>query len=408
MHTLTIKLKQHTPILHFQEREYARYGATLRATELKPKLDRFIMANYKVDPDWKIGKTSALNYKLKVLPCRSIDSPSGKQPMFFGKSKTSLIFNSPIDDDSEDVKLEIFCLNTGLLSCLKELDWNSFFLVTNFGTRQSKGYGSFFIAETPAPVDMIGKEVVIERKNNSVISYRVDSFFSPQFNDGEQTSWKKIMDCISDVYKCIRSGINEDGLYFKSLMFAYAKSKGLWWDKRVIKERLFPDKLKEHRLKHPDRNEPDPLAEKPVVAEGNLVFPMFRDLLGLASIETGWRDEYETAISKKDIRNEVSRFKSPILFKPLFINGQWYIFLLHREIPLQFKNTVFKVGGKGLSASLRMKPYDGFSMSDYMNYLWRSIPNYDQYVETSDESAEERADGILEDLNELRRNYKTT
>ncbi|HEC99336.1 MAG TPA: hypothetical protein ENN18_03005 [Proteobacteria bacterium] len=36
---LIIKLKQHTPIIHFQ---HDQKGATLRATELKPKLDRYI------------------------------------------------------------------------------------------------------------------------------------------------------------------------------------------------------------------------------------------------------------------------------------------------------------------------------------------------------------------------------
>jgi len=33
-------LKQHTPLIHFQSDQS---GATLRATELKPKLDRFLI-----------------------------------------------------------------------------------------------------------------------------------------------------------------------------------------------------------------------------------------------------------------------------------------------------------------------------------------------------------------------------
>lgn len=41
MHTLTVKLKQHTPLIHFQ---HSQQGATLRASEVKPKLDRFILA----------------------------------------------------------------------------------------------------------------------------------------------------------------------------------------------------------------------------------------------------------------------------------------------------------------------------------------------------------------------------
>ena len=40
MKKLTIKLKQHTPLIHFQHDEY---GATLRASEVKPKLDKYII-----------------------------------------------------------------------------------------------------------------------------------------------------------------------------------------------------------------------------------------------------------------------------------------------------------------------------------------------------------------------------
>jgi len=39
---LTFKLKQHTPIIHFQ---HDQHGTTLRATEIKPKLDRFLNEN---------------------------------------------------------------------------------------------------------------------------------------------------------------------------------------------------------------------------------------------------------------------------------------------------------------------------------------------------------------------------
>ena len=43
MYKLTFKLKQHTPIIHFQ---HDHHGATLRASELKPKLDRYILRKF--------------------------------------------------------------------------------------------------------------------------------------------------------------------------------------------------------------------------------------------------------------------------------------------------------------------------------------------------------------------------
>ena len=43
MYTLKFTLKQHTPLIHFQ---HDQAGATLRASEVKPKLDRFIIDAY--------------------------------------------------------------------------------------------------------------------------------------------------------------------------------------------------------------------------------------------------------------------------------------------------------------------------------------------------------------------------
>ena len=85
MHKLEIKLKQHTPLIHFQ---HDQEGATLRASEVKPKLDKFIverdfendfdkckqyLIGYATDPNTlkslkeKFDKGyRALNYKIRI------------------------------------------------------------------------------------------------------------------------------------------------------------------------------------------------------------------------------------------------------------------------------------------------------------------------------------------------------
>ncbi len=73
---LTFKLKQHTPIIHFQ---HDQHGATLRASELKPKLDKFLIKNFKEEEidykKWLIGKGEhdALDYKVKIENVSNID-----------------------------------------------------------------------------------------------------------------------------------------------------------------------------------------------------------------------------------------------------------------------------------------------------------------------------------------------
>ena len=392
MNTLPIKLEQHTPILHFQA-DLADAGATLRVTELKPKLDRYLSANSEIKKEWRIPKTNALNYKLKITVGQPTKELGSKPPMFFGQGKKPLLLSKTKNPKEDILTLQFFCLIPGLRDCLQNIDWIKFFLSTNFGTRQSKGYGSFFKYNAPAPINLIGEEIRTDEKT----TYRVDSYFCPK-----SKTWEGVMNEISDVYKCLRSGINEggqnDGIYFKSLMFAYAKSKGQWWDKRVIKEVFFPEKLEVHRKKHKGRTDPDPLAEQPRVEPNKSPYPMFRDNLGLATDEF-WKD-YSFKVKKKGPK-DIVRFKSPILFKPLFIGNQWYVFILHREIPKEFRNASFTI--RKDDTQLGFKTYNNFSMKDFLNYVF-TIKDYGKYLSKNNDV--KRSDTILGNLEEIKNNYK--
>lgn len=389
MKPIIIRLKQHTPILHFQY-QWASEGATLRATELKPKLDRYLLANYTIPQEWKIGDTQALDYKLNIAVRGKSRVNNGEAPMYFGKKDEKKLVECISEKDKHDVTVEVVCLIDGLRKYLNDENvWRKFLLVNNFGTRQSKGYGSFslFVDSNPAP------EVGTEIKALDGTTYRVDSFFPAQVS-----SWREVMDQISDVYKCLRSGINENKLYFKSLMFAYAKNNGQWWDKRTIKELFAIQKLDEHRRRHPNRKEPDPLAVNPQVAKGKECYPMFRDNLGLSTSEQ-WKDYGFRSIKRNN--KEIMRFKSPLLFKPMRVDGKWQVFLLHREIPLKFKNATFSVNNK-----INMKTFDGFSMKNYLNYVFGTIGDYGLYASAGNEDAQNRKNRIINTLKNIKNNFK--
>ena len=83
MNQLTAILKQHTPMIHFQHNES---GATLRASEVKPLLDKFILTKlrngdiregrlYAKKNNWLIDneKNYALNYKLSISLQKKVD-----------------------------------------------------------------------------------------------------------------------------------------------------------------------------------------------------------------------------------------------------------------------------------------------------------------------------------------------
>lgn len=63
IYNINIELKQVSPMLHFQGRED---GATIRATELKPKLDRFILS-------WIAFENSKITWDKDALNSRNID-----------------------------------------------------------------------------------------------------------------------------------------------------------------------------------------------------------------------------------------------------------------------------------------------------------------------------------------------
>ncbi len=189
MNTLTIKLKQHTPLIHFQ---HDQDGATLRASEVKPKLDKFIIKhafhdNFDECKEYLVGynpqkredsiKTlrgkwnngyRALNYKIRIeaksfqdiaIPVKIIKKKEQTDGLGrklyttnnYPDNNASLIMSNIGGRAKEDVLnlsiansiVAIFLVKDDLLLCkLKEFLY-LFFAKTSFGNRTSKGFGSF-------------------------------------------------------------------------------------------------------------------------------------------------------------------------------------------------------------------------------------------------------------------------
>lgn len=183
MKKLKIQLKQHTPLIHFQ---HDQEGATLRASEVKPKLDRFILTrlgNGKYQAGivqaktngWLIGKGEhpALDYKVRIkagtfqkvsIPIKPVKKGGVLQTDEIGRqlyttnnypeNNASLIMSNIGGRIKEDV-LNFSIANTVLMTILiedeklKELvkeNLEPFFGRNCFGNRTSKGFGSFEVA----------------------------------------------------------------------------------------------------------------------------------------------------------------------------------------------------------------------------------------------------------------------
>lgn len=356
---ITFTLKQHTPIIHFQ---HEQAGATLRATELKPKLDRWIIqqigeANI---PDtwkgtWRKGHHS-LEYKVTIGPTKSrawdiqrivFDKDSGEvkrndnnkilvqaYPGYFG--------NSGKDDKSEmkrtiwtntPIVVEVFCLSSSLRELI-ERTFADFIFSTNFGTRQTKGFGSFSCTSHPhtAPPNCFFD--IHNPQNRNLFDFDYVE--------------KEVFARIELLYKALRSGINyprnpkdrdarckhDSRFYFKSILWAYAKSNAIQWEKKTIKEAMLRSTTCFASQKVANNNRVDnPFGFAAI--ENRLM----KAMLGLSTDEQwltyGVSLQIESELKDRDrVSPLYARFKSPITFKPIVLGDNFYRVYIIAEQPL--------------------------------------------------------------------------
>jgi len=492
MHKLEITLKQHTPIIHFQ---HDQDGATLRASEVKPKLDRFILTKLgngdyaqgietARNRGWLIGKGEhpALNYKMRISPGVDIEDlqiyemnvPEKKRikktnqyeikrkyskkyrrqipsltsyPLFFG--------NMDIDYEMDNTEIKRLAFASYVYMDLIFLRRNErtplsdiftkesiceFLLKTNFGSRQSKGFGSFYVDEEDK--DWYVEPSTMYSFNINAVGRRLDDEFKNLFNS------------IDLFYKTLRGGINLKDwngntiFYFKSLAFIYAKDQlNALWDKRAVKEEFYNegrrydyikdkhgniievkeiDSLEKQCQEHNDDDSGEPLflnLFKDIEKNSNnktLNFCDIRDLLGFSTDEQ-WMS-FKDSIEKKCAivtngsprfpnKNEVlpvERMQSPLLFKPIYNgDGSYTIFLVFQDDRVGMDN--FKKQQKICFYSKNEKDANGrpkrfmldipnvFSLQGYFDYIF-NILKFDISTHVETQYHKSREYKILEDI----------
>lgn len=406
MNTLTIKLKQHTPLIHFQ---HDQDGATLRASEVKPKLDKYILTlmgagdyekgkSYAKTKGWFVGKDDlrALDYKLSIVSTGKetdifsktrfeadgvtpVKNDKGKDvtdkiPMFFGNMKRGdsmsneekrLVFTK------EEIVLTIFSLRDDIIEKIKACYYD-FFATTNFGTRQSKGFGCFYPQSD-------GTEPLTKDKFGQYY------YFIVNIGDENQNDWwHKTFDLFTKIdyfYKSLRSGINQ-GFYFKSLIFHYAIACNQYYDKRKIRQ--FYEHFKPYKKE--DKGEKDEnIRCRPWTKELDDISRLYRDMLGLSTSQS-WK-YYNATVIKESVLpkdDKIDRFKSPLVFKPIYLNEKSVIVLvIPSKTPKEYCNQTFKViskwdhnregydfKGKNEGKSVDLKTPEIFETEDFIKYVF--------------------------------------
>lgn len=390
-----IKLKQQTPMWHFQHYET---GCCLRATEVKPKLDKFLLEK---EPGLKkfIFAGNALEYKLSfVAPKLKVQVMSNNTPLFFGnigdwRNQKQLTFYK------DSIKMHIFSFHNGLIETIKK-HLCEFFGTYSFGTRQDKGFGFFFPEDEELPQSEFSNP------------------FGAQYMFTVPTAdYDSIFNHIYYFHKLIRSGINENKVYYKSLMYFYAKANNQQWDKPIIRHKfqLYTDVYKSicgiepytgentYKVKFTvkekikDKDNKDKVIDKVIDKEyihreemaeeyrqcqssKNNTQWLFRDALGLSSIQR-WKDYNDTikiaAIKKeedKENKNKsFTRFKSPITYRPAIIGNNECIVYIHLDSrPIEdLKKQIFKItstNNKGINIPC-INVFEEFSLEKYFEFI---------------------------------------
>lgn len=337
MPTIKIELEQHTPLIHFQSKQS---GAILRVTELKPRMDSFIREelqniNISIYNEYSelIKSEKFTDYKMKVVCSQSetlciYNQLSEKEYNDLIKNNKNFIKNTAYFGKYkgmkyEDITLEIFSFNENICNLIKKcLDY--ILIYENFGSRKSKGFGSF----TTKGIDTNKFEEILKMSKCKIYKYNKDKKDNELYENTELSN-------IYTSYRALKTGENFNGKYKESLLYSeIMKIKNIESEKLMIKECLmdkYQDKFNE--LKCP---------EVKVKYKDNNNYRLFRAMLGFA-------DHYDFVVDKnksfsfkikhKADKGKIERFSSPLYFK-VFKNE---IYLMIKEIPEDMFNRKFNI-----------------------------------------------------------------
>ena len=376
------KLVQHTPLIHFQHSEP---HACLRATEVKPKLDRFLIEQLEKDDrfgdgrwkKWFVGDGSqqSFYYMMRITPNseqverthsieRAIARAEHRPPNanlheihknYFGNMASGNNIQDTIRETFKEslfykdgLTLTIRCFIPELLTFIDE-HIRGFFMMHNFGTRQRKGFGSFTVDISTKPNEPKGFDLVGK--------YCPNAYYCKLGNDVNADA---LLDAVWVISAFLRSGFNRgEGNYVRGFVFRYfqREKNPLANDKAFVKQQVLRNVYNEATRGehlHPYGN--------------NVRYRYVRGLLGTNENSRFCRNPRGETREDRTVHNiyihsaeGVERFPSPLLFKPI---GQ-FVFILPQKMPDEIFGSEFYILEKN-----QEDEYDRKATSEQkLNYL---------------------------------------
>lgn len=324
---LDVTLCQYTPLLHFQG---DTEGACLRASEVKPKLDKFVVNYLKqlgigeedIPAQWKLSipgdgdknpHNTALQYKMRFEGIGKAEE-TDVHPLYFAGNMTGTaksIFHE------NGVRLTIIALkkqcltgsfrlynektlkNPTLIELLKEM-LPAFFALHCFGTRSNKGFGSFVVEGVSVPAAALRR----------CMPYHCLAIFDLASTADKYGMFERLDD-IYVLSAMMKGGINlsfgRTPAYYKGDIQMLLSANHIGSEKAYLKQKVFTEAEKQwyQSLCKRHHNAPD-----------YHQYQFIRAMLGLTDTYTFGIGRNAKKFSVKDVNETITRFANPITFKP--------------------------------------------------------------------------------------------
>ena len=354
MPKLIVQLQQNTPMIHFQAEEA---GATLRATAVKPALDRFLIEICKSEPDiksWMHDTTNkAFDYRMTFraeawakVENEALKKYNNAQMPYFAKSDGVMC--------SMSVTMTIISAKGDLLGKIRE-NIAAFFLLHNFGVRGTKGYGSFQVVSINGePVTCTEKAI---REAVALSGEFEPNLYKLPLNNC--SNWGAALAGVNNIYAQMKSGsypikLKQDQSEVLSEEKSDAEYTFLNGEKWWIKQKFgYNAQSSSNDSAGAQDNEPEAR--------------FLRAMLGLSGSYRVGKNGGEVKVA--DQEDGIQRFASPLIFKPVRIGKQLQVYILVKRIPDVMFDREFAFTYGGRAETLKTPNQKEYSLAGFLDFV---------------------------------------
>ena len=389
---LEVELEAQSPMIHFQA-DQDHPGVTIRASEVKPKLDRFLIRklqkkdkNYDIEqlkkryPSFFVDNNhNALNYKMAIEQKTSSMlvelSPTDKK---LKKYRYDIYYgNTGYGQEGKkmgvlsDPNVIIFCMVAELRKLIQEYI-AEFFIVTNFGTMQNKGFGSF------VPKACGYAKILDNKQKGQIADYLLEDVidtmeskkkckkacYSICFDKLEKCSkcekneyYIRIFKEIKQFYSIMKSGYNFGGDFARSYIYEYMHEKDVDNEKAWMKQQKISPAVtrKGSPAVSYGRQDQNPKYVRAMLGTcGSLSY--------ICNAEIPPSRSNKVSITVSPVKSDISRVPSPIYFKVI----RNVVFIVAREVPEEIYGVEFQFENEKWHKKGCLKTPDAFDIDDFL------------------------------------------